>query len=222
MTALLDARVLVIGASGVLGRELALECARRGGRIIGTTQSAAISDECDAEVQADITTSDGRSRILSAVSQLGGVDVVVIASGVVGFGSHDTVESRDIARLIEVDLIAPLQLLKELSPLISEGGNITALTGAVVDVSTLGMSTYSAAKSGLSAAIAIIRREMRARKITVLDARPPHTETGLATRAVFGNAPALKQGLAPSDVARRIVDAIENNESELAPAAFTV
>jgi cyclic-di-GMP-binding biofilm dispersal mediator protein len=222
MTALLDARVLVIGASGVLGRELALECARRGGRIIGTTQSAAISDECDAEVQADITTSDGRSRILSAVSQLGGVDVVVIASGVVGFGSHDTVESGDIARLIEVDLIAPLQLLKELSPLISEGGNITALTGAVVDVSTLGMSTYSAAKSGLSAAIAIIRREMRARKITVLDARPPHTETGLATRAVFGNAPALKQGLAPSDVARRIVDAIENNESELAPAAFTV
>jgi cyclic-di-GMP-binding biofilm dispersal mediator protein len=222
MTALLDARVLVIGASGVLGRELALECARRGGRIIGTTQSAAISDECDAEVQADITTSDGRSRVLSAVSQLGGVDVVVIASGVVGFGSHDTVESRDIARLIEVDLIAPLQLLKELSPLISEGGNITALTGAVVDVSTLGMSTYSAAKSGLSAAIAIIRREMRARKITVLDARPPHTETGLATRAVFGNAPALKQGLAPSDVARRIVDAIENNESELAPAAFTV
>jgi cyclic-di-GMP-binding biofilm dispersal mediator protein len=205
-----------------LGRELALECARRGGRIIGTTQSAAISDECDAEVQADITTSDGRSRILSAVSQLGGVDVVVIASGVVGFGSHDTVESGDIARLIEVDLIAPLQLLKELSPLISEGGNITALTGAVVDVSTLGMSTYSAAKSGLSAAIAIIRREMRARKITVLDARPPHTETGLATRAVFGNAPALKQGLAPSDVARRIVDAIENNESELAPAAFTV
>ena len=222
MTALLDARVLVIGASGVLGRELALECARRGGRIIGTTQSAAISDECDAEVQADITTSDGRSRVLSAVSQLGGVDVVVIASGVVGFGSHDTVESRDIARLIEVDLIAPLQLLKELSPLISEGGNVTALTGAVVDVSTLGMSTYSAAKSGLSAAIAIIRREMRARKITVLDARPPHTETGLATRAVFGNAPALKQGLAPSDVARRIVDAIENNESELAPAAFTV
>jgi cyclic-di-GMP-binding biofilm dispersal mediator protein len=63
---------------------------------------------------------------------------------------------------------------------------------------------------------------MRARKITVLDARPPHTETGLATRAVFGNAPALKQGLAPSDVARRIVDAIENNESELTPAAFTV
>ncbi len=222
MTALLDARVLVIGASGVLGREFALECARRGSRIIGTTQSAATGDECDVEVQADITTSDGRSRIITAVNHLGGVDVVIIASGVVGFGSHDTVESRDIARLIEVDLIAPLQLLKELSPLISDGGNVTALTGAVVDVSTLGMSAYSAAKSGLSAAIAIIRRELRARKITVLDARPPHTETGLATRAVFGNAPGLKQGLDPSDVVRRIVDAIENNESELAPAAFTV
>ena len=114
-----------------------------------------------------------------------------------------------------------MQLISDLSSSIAEGGNITVLTGAVVDVATLGMSTYTAAKSGLSAALAVIRREMRARKITILDARPPHTETGLASRAVFGSAPNLKQGLDPITVARRIVDAIESNESELPPNAFT-
>lgn len=221
MTALSHARVLVIGASGVLGREVVKECARRGARVIGTSHTGSAPHECEVVVHADIASVDGRERIVAAVRDMGGIEVVVVTSGVVGFGAHDAVQSSDIARLIEIDLVAPLQLLSDLSPLVAEGGNITMLTGAVVDVATLGMSTYTAAKSGLSAALAVIRREMRARKITVLDARPPHTETGLASRAVFGSAPALKQGLEPSFVAHRIIDAIEANESELAPAVFT-
>ena len=67
----------------------------------------------------------------------------------------------------------------------------------------------------------MLRRELRGRKINVIDARPPHTETGLATRAVYGEAPKMKQGLEPEVVARRIVVAVENDESELAPVVFS-
>jgi cyclic-di-GMP-binding biofilm dispersal mediator protein len=220
MTTLLNARALIVGASGVLGHELANECTHRGAHVVGTAFSSSSDEVASTEVVADITSSEGRSQILSAVEAMGGVDIVVIAAGVVGFGTHDAVTPDEISLLINVDLIAPLQILSELSPHISEGGNVTVLTGAVVDVSTLGMSAYTAAKAGLSAAMSVIRREMRSRKITVLDARPPHTETGLAQRAIFGAAPALKAGLPPAQVARRIVDAIENNETELTPAAF--
>lgn len=220
MTAVPGSRILIVGASGVLGTELVNECARRGARVIATTRTGEDPLNCEKVVHADITQSQGRSEIFAAIRERGGVDVVIIAAGVVGFGLHDSVQPHDIARLIEVDLVAPLQLITDVSSSVSEGGNITVLTGAVVDVATLGMSTYTAAKAGLSAAMAVIRREVRSRKITVLDARPPHTETGLASRAVFGNAPTLKQGLDPSNVARRIVDAIESNESELPPTAF--
>lgn len=221
MTALSGSRILIVGASGVLGTELVKECVKRGARVIATTQTGEDPLGCEKVVHVDITQSQGRSEILAAVRETGGVDAVIIASGVVGFGLHDSVQPHDIARLIEVDLVAPLQLITDVSSSVSEGGNVTVLTGAVVDVATLGMSTYTAAKAGLSAAMAVIRREVRSRKITVLDARPPHTETGLASRAVFGNAPSLKQGLDPSNVARRIVDAIESNESELPPTAFS-
>ena len=221
MTALSGSRVLVVGGSGALGAELAQECQKRGAQVIATTRDGQVPFDCEAVVNADISQQSGRNEIMTSVREKGGVDIVIIAAGVVGFGAHDAVQSNDVARLIEVDLVAPLQLLSEVSPAIADGGNITVLTGAVVDVATLGMSTYTAAKAGLSAALAVIRRELRSRKITVLDARPPHTETGLANRAVFGNAPSLKQGLEPADVARRIVDAIEANESELAPTAFT-
>jgi hypothetical protein len=57
-------------------------------------------------------------------------------------------------------------------------------------------------------------------KVSVIDARPPHTETGLADRPLAGTAPRLPRGLEPADVARRIVAAIEAGESEVGSAQF--
>jgi cyclic-di-GMP-binding biofilm dispersal mediator protein len=54
----------------------------------------------------------------------------------------------------------------------------------------------------------------------VCDARPPHTETGLATRAVTGQAPKLPQGLDPAIVVARIVQAIEQNERAVGSDQF--
>lgn len=221
MTALEGSRVLIVGASGVLGSYLAKECSRRGATVVGVANAGGVNEYVSSSVVADITKAADRAEIVDAVRTLGGINTVVFASGVVGFGPHNGVSTHDIDRIIEIDLVAPLQLMSDLSPLVADGGNITFITGAVVDVATLGTSAYTAAKAGLSAAAAIIRRELRSRGITVIDARPPHTETGLATRAIFGSAPVLKQGLDPEVVARRIVDAIENQENELPPAAFS-
>jgi cyclic-di-GMP-binding biofilm dispersal mediator protein len=220
MTTMLNARVLILGASGGLGSEIAKECEHRGGHVLAITHTGSITETTMTVMAADITESESRERIVEAVQAMGGIDVVIVASGVVGFGMHDAVDADSLKHLIDVDLVAPLSVLSLISPHISEGGNITVITGAVVDMPTLGVSSYTAAKAGLSAAAAVIRRELRSRRISVLDARPPHTETGLANRAVFGTAPQLKAGLEPSAVARRIVDAIEAGETELTPASF--
>ena len=57
--------------------------------------------------------------------------------------------------------------------------------------------------------------------VGVIDARPPHTETGLASRAIEGTAPNFPTGLDPVNVARRIIDAVANGETDLPTAAFT-
>jgi cyclic-di-GMP-binding biofilm dispersal mediator protein len=62
---------------------------------------------------------------------------------------------------------------------------------------------------------------LRAAGITVTDARPPHTETGLADRPISGIAPRLREGLRPEDVARRIVTAIIVGEREIPAEAFS-
>jgi cyclic-di-GMP-binding biofilm dispersal mediator protein len=82
------------------------------------------------------------------------------------------------------------------------------------------MAAYSAAKAGLSAATRALARELRRERIHVLDARPPHTETGLAERPIEGAAPPLPAGLTPDAVARRIVVGLLEGERELSAADF--
>lgn len=201
---------LVTGATGGLGRGIASEIEARGGYVLRTS-----GGECD------ITVAEDRAVITQMVVEHGGVDGVVFASGVVGFGMHGSIPQGSVQRLVDVNVAGPLELTNDLLPHVHDGGVIVFISGAVVDFTTAGMTAYTAAKAGLSAACPVLRRELRGRKINVIDARPPHTETGLATRAVYGEAPKMKQGLEPEVVAKRIVVAIETDESELAPVVFS-
>jgi cyclic-di-GMP-binding biofilm dispersal mediator protein len=200
---------LVTGASGGLGREISARLESHGAFTLRTS-----GGECD------ITIAEDRDAIVQMVVDHGGVDGVVIASGVVGFGVHGTLDPGAVQRVVDVNSTGPLELVNSLIPHLRDGGTIVFVTGAVVDFTTVGMAAYTAAKAGLSASCAVLRRELRQRKINVLDARPPHTETGLADRAIFGAAPKMKEGLQPAIVADRIVQAITQDESELSPSAF--
>jgi cyclic-di-GMP-binding biofilm dispersal mediator protein len=213
MTTLQGSLFLVVGATGGLGGEIARDLEAKGAYVLRTSRTS-------SDLAVDITTHDQRAKIVELVAEHGGVDGVIVASGVVGFGMHGTLTDADITNIVGVNLTAPLALVNELLPHVKDGGNITLITGAVVDFPTLGMAAYTAAKAGLSASCAVLRRELRSRKIMVLDARPPHTETGLASRAIYGEAPKMKEGLAPEVVARRIVEAIHEDETELTPVVF--
>jgi len=54
----------------------------------------------------------------------------------------------------------------------------------------------------------------------VIDARPGHTETGLAGRAIAGTAPAFATGMTPESVSARIVNAVLTGETDLPSTAF--
>jgi cyclic-di-GMP-binding biofilm dispersal mediator protein len=67
-----------------------------------------------------------------------------------------------------------------------------------------------------------LAREARRKGVRVIDARPPHTETGLAGRAIAGTAPKMGGGLEPAVVARVICDGIESGATDLGSPAFVV
>ena len=56
--------------------------------------------------------------------------------------------------------------------------------------------------------------------VAVAKFRPPHTETGLASRSIAGVAPKFPVGLQPSDVVARILRGVVEESGELAGADF--
>ena len=108
-------------------------------------------------------------------------------------------------------MFGPIRLIRAALPRL-DGGFVANVTGVVAEQPMAGMVAYSASKAALSSATESLRRELRRRKIDVIELRPPHTETGLAEHPIAGAAPRLPTGLAPDVVARRVLDAIVGRE----------
>jgi cyclic-di-GMP-binding biofilm dispersal mediator protein len=97
---------------------------------------------------------------------------------------------------------------------------IVNISGVVAESPMAGLAAYSSSKAALYAFGQAISRELRRDGIRVIDARPGHTETGLAGRAIAGVAPTFPQGMSIDQVADRIVKAIAEDEKDLPSSAF--
>jgi cyclic-di-GMP-binding biofilm dispersal mediator protein len=173
-------------------------------------------------VEVDIRDpSCGTTIAREATEALGGLDGLVNAAGVMAFGSLAEHDDDTIEELFLTNAMGPLWLVRGVLPLLQASqGFIVQLSGVVAEKPLPGMSVYAATKGALMAADTALTRELRRVKVRIVDARPPHTETGLATRPILGTAPALPEGLAPDAVAERIVRAIEAGETSIPSTAF--
>ncbi|TKV25888.1 SDR family NAD(P)-dependent oxidoreductase [Arthrobacter sp. NamB2] len=227
MVELSGSHVLVVGATGVLGAELSRQLAAQGAELTLSGRSreklSKLADELgDAvvgQVAADLGKPSGPADIAAAVygRELNGV---VFASGVVAFGPAVEVDDDTLDELMLVNLLGYMRLMRDVAPRLPRDSFVAQISAVVAESPTAGMAAYSASKAGLSAYGAALTLELRRQGVRVLDARPPHTETGLAARPIAGEAPRLPQGKDPVAVAGRIVAAIREGERDLPSSSF--
>jgi cyclic-di-GMP-binding biofilm dispersal mediator protein len=210
--------VAVVGATGGMGSALCDALAGRGATVVRANRSGG----ADSDLAIDLRdTAAGDALVAYATERYGRLDGVVVAAGIVAFG--DLVDTDDIVieELFLTNTLGPMWLAKRVLPALRESnGFFVNFSGVVAEAPMPGMAAYSASKAAASAATEAIRREFRRVKVTVIDARPPHTETGLAQRPLAGSAPKMPTGLAPSAVAERVVVAIERGDTVVASADF--
>jgi len=223
--------ILVTGASGGLGRHISGLLADAGASLTllgrDTERLRALGIDGAATAAVDLTAPDGPGRgVQAALDAHGSLAGVVHAAGVVAFGPVTEVDDDTVDELFLINALAPLRLLRAaagpLREAAAERGDafLVTISGVVAEKPTAHMAAYSASKAASWALAAAASGELRRAKVRVLDARPPHTETGLATSPVAGQAPRLPQGLDPADVAARIVRAIIDGERDLPTSAF--
>jgi cyclic-di-GMP-binding biofilm dispersal mediator protein len=181
-----------------------------------------------ATVVADLRQPGAAAEVVeAAVAAHGRLDGVVLAHGVVAFGPVAELADETLVALLETNTLAPIRVVRAAVPHLAAaaaergGAFVVSLTGLVAETPTAGMAAYSASKAAMAAFDAAAGRELRRQRITVLDARPGHTETGLATRPIAGEPPRLPTGFTPDAVAERVLAALVAGERDLPGAAFT-
>lgn len=208
--------VAVIGATGGLGTPITEALRARGATVVAVNRSGG------ADLQLDLRDATAGDTLVDYVkSAHHRLDGVVVAAGIVAFGELLDTDDITVEELLLTNTMGPIWLAKRVAPLLSESqGFFVNISGVVAETPMPGMAAYSASKAAAAAATTALAKEWRRKKIRVLDARPPHTETGLATRPLEGTAPKMPEGLAPAVVAERIVDGILAGERELSGADF--
>ncbi len=208
--------ILIVGASGGLGREFATSLIAAGANVYGTARSnesaAHISDQVVQKLLLDLESQESISTLTTYLNSAVKLDGVIVAAGVVGFGlATDTPVEID-AKLIQVNYRGPRDLLVALQPNLagSEGAFVLNVTGIVAQMPLPSMSSYSASKMAMHGFLTAVAREWRRSGIKVVSELLGHTETGLASRAISGQAPQFPQGLSPADAVAQMLKSLEN------------
>lgn len=218
-------KILVIGASGVFGSLIAQTLVANGAHVYGSAKDASSAGRVPAQVSTKLLLDLEKQASTEAVINYLSTETlhgVINASGMVGFGRANETSSHDAARLMQINHLGPAAVISGLYESLkrAEGSFVAGITGVVAEKVFPGMSAYTVSKTAHSAFLSSIALEWRRDKIQITEARPGHTETGLATRALFGQAPAFPQGMTTEHVVEVILQGIGNGTPLLSSDAF--
>lgn len=218
------ARVLLTGACGGLGRELAAQLCAEGAALLLAGRSLARLDELRhalpgeaVVVCADLTRPEGIAATARAAQEFG-ANVLINNAGAGAFGLLENQEWTTIEAVLATSLEAPIRLTHALLPwlraqpqaaIVTIGSTFGALPFA-------GFVAYSAAKAGLRGFSQALRRELADTLVSVTHIAPRAIATPMNSAA----ADRLNRALGSTSdsaqaVARQIVAALRRNASEL-------
>lgn len=189
--------IAITGASSGIGAALAREYGAAGNKLSlvarRTDLLAALADEVAADAHvyaADLCSlATACDWIADAESASGPIEILINNAGMQYVEPFFAISSERAERLYNLNLLAPLRLIRAVAPGMVERGS-----GAIVNVASVaaitfasGMADYSASKAGLAAASESLNEELAGKGVHVLTVYPGpvHTAMEAAARAKF-------------------------------------
>lgn len=216
-------RILVTGAGGGIGSELAQRLAAQGARpiLVDLRQEALdpVLERTGAEGRVcDLGNEADRKALADWVADtLGALDGLVQCAGMNAFGLYDRQSDEQIDRLLRINLVAPIQLTRLLLPLLERGNApvIVNLGSVFAHIGFPGFSLYSASKFGLHGYTEALRRELADGPVRVAWLSPRATRTPMNAGLIDDLNAELKVNYdQPGAVADAIVDALARPRRE--------
>jgi short-subunit dehydrogenase len=222
-------RILVTGASGGIGRCLAMELARRGAHLALLARDATRLDRVAREARAmgartlclsfDLAQRDGHAALVAHVmGELGGLDALINNAGVSRFASFTDDDAGSISNLIDVNVTGPLLLTRAVLHHFARqrAGHVVNVGSILGSIAFPHFAAYSASKYALRGFSEALRRELADTGVSVTYVAPRTTATDMNTATVRELIAASGTAIdRPRDVAARIVTALEENRKDV-------
>ena len=218
-------KALLTGATGGLGRAIAIALARRGAAVTLSARkpealealAAELPGEGHSVLPADLAEPGAAEQLATAAGE---VDVLIANAGLPGAGRMEEFSAEQVKRALRVNLEAPMLLAQALYPAMLERGSghlvfIASLSGKAPSPHS---SIYNATKFGLRGFALGLRADLNPQGIGVSIVSPGFIrEAGMFAES-GATAPAGLGTSTPEAVAAGTIKAIESDKVEVVVA----
>ena len=218
--------MLVTGASGGLGRAIAMGLRAQGAELLLTGRRSRPLLKLAAEVHGTAAVADlaGPGELDRLLEQAGEVDILVANAGVPASGELDDWDPDQIERALMVNLGSPIALTRALLPRFRTRGSghfvyLSSLSGLV---GTKGASLYSATKFGLRGFAGGLRADLRGSGIGVSVILPAFVRDAGMFAGTGTSLPWGVGTVTPGAVADAVVKAVRRDRAEIVVAPVSL
>jgi dehydrogenase/reductase SDR family protein 7B len=229
-----DKVVIITGASSGIGKALAIECGRRGAKVVISARDMVklqlVSDEL-TKLEADVlciksdvsVEEDCRHLVEKTIETFGKVDVLINNAGISMRALFNEVDLSVIRKLMDTNFWGTVYCTKFALPcLLKEKGSVVGVSSIAGYKGLPARTGYSASKFAMQGFLEVIRTENLKKGLHVLVAAPGFTTSNI--RNISLTKDGTSQGETPLDesklmtaeaVAVAICDAIEKRKRTL-------
>ncbi|MEJ5171853.1 MAG: SDR family NAD(P)-dependent oxidoreductase [Fimbriimonadales bacterium] len=202
-------RAIVVGASSGLGREVAVQLAGTGCRVVAVARREERLRELSVETSGrvfplchDVTRIEDAPRAFAeACRMLDGLDLIVYSAGFMPLVAPTEFDTEKDARIFAVNLLGAVAWLNLAAERFQQAGrgSIVGIGSVAGDRGRRGQPAYNASKAALHAYLESLRNRLHSRGVTVATFKPGPMRTEMTAHLHLRNA------MAPETAARKIL-----------------
>ena len=223
-----DKVIILTGATGGLGHQLALKLAAKGAKLAITGRNLNKLRQIKYEIknnaghciliEADISTEAGRKGVINRAQEIyGSIDILINNAGRSDLVLFEQQNPFAIEHIFQTNLIAPVLLTHQILPsMLARGkGQIVNIGSGFGSIGFGCYTSYSASKFGLRGFSEALRRELNKTGINITYIAPRGIKTPMNSSAFYSAAKAIGFKFDDAEkVAQLTIKAIEKNKKD--------